>query len=72
MTIARHAGAVLIVSALIVALMTISPGWPVVVVGLVGGFLFAVAELDELASWWRAHRHDSRALRFAQKTRSLD
>jgi hypothetical protein len=43
-----------------------------VVVGLVGGFLFAVAELDELAGWWRAHRHDSQALRFAQKTRSLD
>ena len=69
MTIARHAGAVLIVSALIVALMTISPRWPVVVVGLVGGFLFAVAELDELASWWRARRHDSRALRFAGERR---
>ena len=69
MTIARHAGAVLIVSALIVALMTISPRWPVVVVGLVGGLLFAVAELDDLAGWWRARRHDSRALRFADGRR---
>ncbi|MGD0020617.1 MAG: hypothetical protein ABSD62_15355 [Candidatus Limnocylindrales bacterium] len=77
MTIARHAGAWLIVGTLVYALCVISPAWPAVVVGIVGGFLFAVAELDELAGWWRARSHDRKtqaridgALLFAQKAKT--
>ena len=77
MTIARHAGAWLIVGTLVYALCVISPAWSAVVVGIVGGFLFAVAELDELASLWRARSHDRKtqaridgALLFAQKAKT--
>ena len=43
MNIAKHAGAWLIVFTLVYALLTYSPRWPEVVVGLVGAGLFAVA-----------------------------
>jgi hypothetical protein len=67
--LAKHAGAWLIVGALVYVLCVISPAWPAMVVGIVGGFLFAVAEADELATWWRSRRHTSRALRFADERR---
>ena len=48
MTIARRAGAWLIVMTLVVALLEISVSWPVIVVGCIGALIFVVAEVDEI------------------------
>ena len=72
MTLAKHAGAWLIVGTLVYALLTYSPRWPEVVVGLVGAGLFAVAEVDELWDRYLAWRHRDKALRFAPRPHRTD
>jgi len=59
MTLAKHLGACLVVLTLVYAILVYSPRWPEVVVGIVGAFLFAAAELDELAGWLRHRRRAS-------------